>query len=115
MIIKMENYANEKGMAVQERTRVDTPTPGEKEVVFDRFLGTVGIAIQSQMGTRMEQIEFPIPAKSLSEAFEIFEKSARAYVQKMHDDANKKIVVARPGPPQPMPGMPGPRRGLIMP
>jgi|APFre7841882654_1041346.scaffolds.fasta_scaffold73905_2 hypothetical protein len=111
MIIKMENYANERGMLVQERTRVDLPIPGEKEVVFDRFLGTVGIAVNTQMGTQMQQIEFTIPAKSLKEAFEIFEKSARAHVQKLQDDANKKIVVARPGPPP----MPGPRKGLIMP
>ena len=104
MILKLESYTNDKGMLLQERILID----GIGQ--FDKFIGTAAIGIQTEMGVHMQQIEFPIKASSLSEAFSKFEESARAHVEKLKQEANKQILIAKGLPP----GNPL-RPGLIMP
>jgi len=90
MIVKLENYTNERGMLLAERIMVD-PT---NKTLFDRFTGTCMIGIQTPQGTHGQQIDFPIKADSIQEAFNKFEDSAKAFVEQMKREAGKKIIRA---------------------
>jgi hypothetical protein len=106
MIIKLQDFANERGMKISERTRVDEVKPGEPIIKFDRFVGTAGIPIRDGQGNvvDLQSVDFPIIAENIAEAFSKFEQSIREYMAKMKAKASQQIVIPPPGvnlPPAP--------------
>jgi hypothetical protein len=91
MVLNMLNYTNEKGMLLVERVLID-PT---NQIPFDRFIGTCMIGIQGPDGVHGQQIDFPIKANSIQEAFNNFEESEKAFVNKMHQEASRRVTVAK--------------------
>jgi hypothetical protein len=82
-------------MLVEERTIIGTPDPNYK---FDRFMGTVGVGIDTPMGRRIEQVEFTILADTLEEAFVKFKDSVKVHFEMMKVEADKQILVANQMP-----------------
>jgi hypothetical protein len=99
MILELRNYTNEKGMLLVERV-LTNPTG---QIPFDRFTGTCVIGIQGPEGVQAQQIDFPIPAHHQQEAFDLFEQSAKAFVEKMKQEASRRIMHASSMPDIPPP------------
>ncbi len=107
MYFKLQDNTNLEGHWIQERipTLYDGEEPPTVAPKFDRFIGRVGIAVQTPVGQQIEQIEFPIVAKSLQEAFTKFMDSAKGFMNKLqHEARDQKPLVA-----------PGRKSGLILP
>jgi hypothetical protein len=82
-------------MLIEHRSAVGEPDPNHK---FDKFIGTVGVGVETPMGRHVEPVEFPIVADSLEEAFAKFRDSAKKHVEKLATAANSQIMVANQMP-----------------
>lgn len=74
MILKLENFCNEQGMQVQQRTMVSGPA-----APFHQFVGTIGVGTKDNI----QHIEFAIDAETLEEAFLKFKECADAKYAQM--------------------------------
>lgn len=93
-IIEIKTYINDQGMYLQERVAVK----GEMKKDAVRFLGTMAIGINTPMGPKMQEVEFPINATDTEDAFNKFETSAKAYVEELKQKQQQasRIVTATP-------------------
>lgn len=96
-------FIGQKGEQLEELFVVDSetlsPILGDdlpKEEPASVFIGTTYISVVSisetgqQIPMPPQEISFPIQASSRKEAFEMFEKSAKEYIQYLQDQEEKK-------------------------
>lgn len=82
MILKLEQFCNEKGMSVSHRTLVEGPP-----APFHQFVGNVGYKV----GDDIQMIEFAIDADTIQEAFANFKEAADAKVAKLRKEQEKTV------------------------
>lgn len=87
MILKLENFCNEQGMLVQQRTYIS----GDKHP-FQSFVGTIGVKIEDPNDPNaMQKIEFPIEVDTIEQAFEHFKEAANEKIEKIRKEQEELV------------------------
>jgi hypothetical protein len=95
---KVTSYRSPQGFQIDEMEPVSAGAP---EVNMPRFVGSAMVMSRDQAGHPSgppQEVRFPIPAESLEEAFDAFEKSASEFIQStMQQRIKEGPIIHLPG------------------
>ena len=93
MIVKVNEYIDDRGAKIEENELVDLK---DGEEAPPRFLGNGMIIMETPMGKVPQEIQVPIEAETIQEAFEKFEDAMREaqpkIVERMKEQIRDKMM-----------------------